>query len=37
MNGGARELEIIQIIVKAVACPLGLDKHQGASRRLLEE
>ena len=37
VDRGARKLEIIQIIIKAVASTFGLDEDQGASRRLFKE
>ena len=37
MNGGTGELEIVQVIVQAVASTFGFDKDQGTCGGLFEE
>ena len=37
MDGGAGELEIVQVIVQAVASTFGFDEYQGTCGRLFEE
>lgn len=37
VDGGAGELEIVQVIVQAVASTFGFDEYQGTCGRLFEE